>query len=151
MTAWYVCRTKPAQEVRAAVELTRQQFPVYMPLLDSKPMFPGYVFVEFDIRQPGWGVIRSTRGCSGLLATAGIPSPVPNKVMDALRQFATKESEPTPEAKRIYSCGQQVRISEGPLKGMEGLFVADKRKRISCLLEIMGKRIEMPLASIVAA
>jgi transcriptional antiterminator RfaH len=149
MIAWHVVVCRAQQEARAAIELTKQDFEVYMPILDSKPMFPRYIFTRFDREKDNWGVIRSTRGCIDLLKNGFIPAHVPQHAMDAIMAYRPPV-EPT-QTQTQFAAGDTVRITTGPLAGLEGLFVADRQKRISCLLEIMGKRVEVPIDSVRAA
>lgn len=149
MQAWHVVLAKPNQEARAAVELARQDFRVFLPVLDAKPMFPRYIFVQFDRDTDNWGTIKSTRGCIGLLRNGFIPANVPEHLITALMSYRPPQ-EPV-QAETVFSAGQPIRIVEGPLAGLEGLFVADKKARIMCLLELCGKKVEVPTASIRAA
>jgi len=149
MQHWFVVISKPSQEARAALELTKQDFPVFLPILNEKPMFPRYLFVAFDVARSPWGVIKNTRGCVDLIRNGFNPSPVPAGVMETLMAY-----RPLPEPEQDenqFTKGQAVKIVEGPLAGIAGLFVADKNRRVSCLLEILGKRVEVGRDSIRAA
>jgi transcriptional antiterminator RfaH len=149
MMAWHVVVTRAQQEARAAIELTKQDFEVYMPILDSKPMFPRYIFTRFNREVDNWGVIRSTRGCIDLLKNGFLPAHVPQTAMDAIMAYRPPQ-EPV-ETESNFAPGDSVKIASGPLAGLQGLFVSDKQKRISCLLEIMGKRVEVPRDAVRAA
>ncbi len=149
MNLWHVVITRAQQEARAAIELTKQDFEVYLPILDSKPMFPRYIFTKFNRETDNWGVIRSTRGCCDLLKTGFLPANVPTHAMDAIMSYRPSQ-EPT-QAQTQFTKGDAVTIASGPLQGLSGLFVADKQKRISCLLEICGKRVEVARDSVRAA
>ncbi len=150
MISWHVCRTKSQQEPRAAVELANQDFLVFLPVLASKPMFPGYIFVQFDRDRDPWGKIKNTRGCIDLLGCGFIPANVPDPVIEAL--MAYRPPEIIPESQGQFSKGQRVQIAGGHFAaGLEGLFQADVKGRTACLLEICGKKVEVPRAAIRAA
>jgi transcriptional antiterminator RfaH len=149
MQAWFVAMCKPNQEARAAVELTNQEFEVYLPALDSKPMCPRYIFVKFDRESDNWGTIRSTRGCIDLLRNGFMPSPVPESAMKAIMSYQAPQ-EPIPTDAQ-FTPGQTVKIVEGVLAGLEGLFQRDAKGRSMALLEIMGRKVEIPKDSIRAA
>ncbi len=149
MIAWHCCHTRPQQETRAAIELTNQDFRVFLPVLASKPMFPRYIFVQFDRHQDPWGVIKNTRGCSGLLLDGYLPAIVPNYAIEAIMAYKP-EIDPTP-AQATFAPGQTVKIVEGPCAGIEGLFVADANRRVYALLEVCGKQIKVARESIRAA
>lgn len=148
--AWFVIVTKPQQEARAAVELGKQDFQVFMPILDGKPKYGRYIFAFFDRNVDDWGKIRSTRGCCDVVKIGFQPCPVPAHVMEAIRNAPPPAPEPTP-AEINYAQGQRVRIIEGPGAGLEGLFDKDIKKRTAALLKIMGKTVELPRAAIRAA
>ena len=148
MLAWHVVNSKPQQEFRAAVELTKQNFHVFLPILHQKPMFPRYLFVEFDREVDQWGSIKSTRGCMDLLRNGFLPANVPSNVMAAIMTYTPKD-ESSPEL--TFAPGQKVIVQSGPLAGLEGLFVSDRHKRVYALLEIMGKSVEVAKDSIRAA
>lgn len=159
---WFCICTKSQQEIRASVEISKQGFEVYFPvehrekihkgvrINTTSPLYPRYIFARFDRAIPGWQPIRNTRGVSFIISDPdNRPIPLKDHVMDVIRAY--KPPEGPIDATVQFSQGQRVQVSTGPLAGLEGLFVADKQKRVSCLLEIMGKRVEMPLSSVRAA
>lgn len=149
MLAWHVVISKPSQEARAAIELAKQDFRVFLPILETKPMFPRYLFAQFDRDIDNWGVIKSTRGCIDLLKNGFIPANVPEKVMGAIMSYKPP-AEPA-EAEVTFVQGQVVKIAEGPCSGLLGIFQSDAKGRTMALLEIMGKRVELPRKSIRAS
>lgn len=150
MLAWHVAYTRPQQEARAAIELANQAFRVFLPVLYSKPMFPRYLFVQFDRMKDPWGKIRSTRGCCDLLRDGFMPAIVPDQAVEAIMAYREPE-KPSPGEGVNFTSGDAVRVVGGPLAGLEGLFVADRHARVACLLELCGKRIEIPRSMIEAA
>lgn len=146
MLAWHVVNSKPAQEARAAIELANQGFHVFLPVMQNKPLFPRYLFVEFDREIDNWGTIKNTRGCVDLLRNGFQPATVPSKIMEAIMAYKAPESEP--DAETEFAQGQRVAIVTGPLTGLEGLFVANRHNRVYALLEILGKRVEVSMDSI---
>lgn len=149
MKQWFVSTTKPSQEARAAIELTKQDFRVFLPIHTMRPMFPGYIFVQFDRDVDNWGVIKSTRGCVDLLKNGFVPANVRDDVMEAIMSY--RPPVEVPETEAVFTMGQPVKIVDGPCAGLQGLFVADKKSRVMALLEIMGKRVEIPRRSVRAA
>lgn len=149
MREWHCVISRPNQETRAAIELANQDFEVFLPVLDRKPMFPRYLFVAFDSQSEPWGRIKSTRGCVDLLKVGFVPAVVPKHAMEAIITYRPPQ-EPQ-EAQVQFEEGDAVIIQTGPLQGLQGLFVADRHKRVMALLEIMGKKIEVPRDSIRAA
>lgn len=144
--AWHVVNTRPNQEIRAAVELTRQDFQVFFPVIRSKPLFPRYIFTQFDRDGPGWGVIKSTRGCCDVLKNGFRPVIVRQPIMDAILAYSEPQDavEPLPN----FITGQLVTIRNGLLRGYEGLFQGTDKQRTKAFLEILGNRIEIPISDL---
>ncbi len=149
MRQWFVVNSKPQQETRAAIELSNQDFEVFLPILDGKPMFPRYLFTAFDRERDPWGKVQHTRGCSGLLRNGFLPVPVRDDAIMALKSY--RPPEPAQKGETQFTKGQAVQIMEGPLAGLQGLFQADEKRRVYALLEICGKPIKVPRQSIRAA
>lgn len=149
MQQWFCVVSKPSQEARAAVELAKQDFRVYLPILDAKPMFPRYLFIQFDPDRDNWGIVRSTRGCIDLLRSGFIPTAVPAYLIEALMTYRPL-AEPI-QTETTFTAGQTIKVIEGPLQGLHGLFQQDAKKRTQAFIDIMGKRVELPKANIRAA
>src|SRR5580765_8317328 len=97
---WFVVSTYAQAERRAEHALTRQGYEAYLPTLIVQrrdrvirsmlhrveaPLFPAYLFLRLDLRDP-WGPVRNTPGVFRLLTNAdNIPEPVSETVIDALR------------------------------------------------------------------
>jgi transcriptional antiterminator RfaH len=149
MIAWHCCVTRPQQEHIAALHLANQNFRAFLPVLFSKPMFSRYLFVEFDRDKDPWGLIKSTRGCVDLLKDGYMPAIVPTRVIEAIMAYRPPQ-EPA-EGQTEYTKGQTVKITEGVLSGLEGLFQGDVKGRTACLLEICGRKVQVPKSTIRAA
>jgi transcriptional antiterminator RfaH len=136
----------------AQENLLRQGFHVYLPRIQARkhcrgkwvkvvePLFPRYLFIRVDPDRHSTASVRSTRGAVGLVRFGGQPAVVPDEVIEAISQ---QEDEATGLCKddRIRFCeGQSVRVVEGPLAGMEGVFAQeDGEARVIVLMELLGK------------
>ncbi len=162
MQAWHVICCSPTQEIRASIELTKAGFDVFFPIkryvrqrqnrppeIVTGPLFPRYLFVTFDRESTGWGEIKDMRGVSHVLSNGNKPVIVRPEVVEAIRAY--REPERAPEGPREFAADQKVRIATGVLAGVEGLFTGSDRKRTKAFLEILGKRVEVPLDTIEAA
>ncbi len=162
---WYVIHTKPREEARAYVNLTRQDFAAFLPMgrerktdRPPEPLFPRYLFVEIPDKETNWAPIMSTFGVSTILSDPnGFPVPVRASVIDELRS----EYDPTLDAipitsvrrTRSFRPGGKVRIIEGPLQSLDALFVAlhPNGVRADILLDITGRsaRVEVDADQII--
>jgi transcriptional antiterminator RfaH len=88
------------------------------------PLFPGYVFCRFDpeIRAP----LVTTPRVIRIVSASNRPAVIPEEEIASLRTLL--QSGLRPEGYPYYlSVGQKVRISDGPLRGAEGILAAINR------------------------
>ncbi len=149
---WYAVCCKPRQEAVAEVNLLRQGFHVYLPRikitrrrrgqwLDGiEVLFPRYAFIRIDPLQRSTAPVRSTRGVVGLVRFGGQPAVVPDAVMDALMRREDAASGLHQDNRPLIRAGEAIKLVDGPLTGMEGVFTQwDGEKRVIVLLELLGK------------
>lgn len=154
---WFCVQSHIRDEFRALRELEAQKYRAYLPLwLDQRadgteriaPMFPGYLFVEFDPRVDQWRPIAYTRGVKRLFsAAAERPLPVPRGVVEGLisRTSARRVVDDPGQNRGVvyFAPGASVALVEGPFAGLEGVFARSASKRLHVLLEIMGRQVEV--------
>jgi len=149
---WFAVLCKPRQEAVAEENLLRQGFHVYLPRIRMRQrrrgqwveavevLFPRYIFIRVDPQQRSMATVRSTRGATGLVRFGGQPAVVPDAVMDALRQREDAASGLHQDERPAFNAGEAVKLVDGPLAGMEGVFTEqDGDKRVIVLLELLGK------------
>lgn len=152
MESWFVICCKPRQELVAQENLLRQGFHVYLPRIKVKKhrrgkwidvvkvLFPRYIFVQVNPVKNSIAPVRNTRGVVGLVRFGGQPAVVADEVMDALFQREAPDSGLHQDDRSLFCVGEPVRLVEGPLAGMEGIFIQeDGEKRVTVLLELLGK------------
>lgn len=162
MLAWHCVVSSPQQEIRASIEIAKSGFDVFFPIkryerrtlnrppqIITGPLFPRYLFVRFDRLLPDWTKIRDMRGVSDILTNSNQPIIVRDDIVEAIRTY--KEPERVVEGDKAFIPEQRVRIVNGPLSGIEGLFKGSDRQRTKAFLEILGKRWEIPFSTIEAA
>lgn len=163
MQAWYVVNSAQGREHHALKELQAIELQAFLPTYAKKrvhnhrietvfrPLFPRYLFVRFDSAIPGWGNIkRDCRSIYSILTDAARnPIPLPDPIMDAImaRTDPTEAVQADPE----YTLQQRVRVKDGLLQGVEGLFVGSEKNRTIALMEILGRRVKVPMPMIEAA
>lgn len=149
---WYAVCCKPRQEAVAEENLLRQGFHVYLPRIRIRQrrrgqwldavevLFPRYIFIRIDPLRRSTAPVRSTRGVLGLVRFGGQPAVVPDAVMDALLQREDPASGLHQDSRPLFSAGDAIKLVDGPLTGMEGVFTQqDGDKRVIVLLELLGK------------
>ena len=152
-TAWYVVHTKPRQETRAFENLQNQGFACFLPRMDiqklrnqrvqtvTETMFSRYLFIQLDDTTQNWGPIRSTLGVSRLVSFGPLPAKVPPEFIAFLQ-------EAPPEAlERMFAPGDRIHVADGPLKGLEGQYLAhDGETRAFVLVDLMGQPQKLRMA-----
>ena len=144
--AWYVVHTKPRQEARALENLQNQGFNCFLPTMQvqklrnqkvqtiTEPMFSRYLFIQLDDQTQNWGPIRSTLGVSKLVSFGPQPAKVPPGFI-----FFLKEA-PSETIERLFNPGDNVQVASGPLKGLEGQYLAnDGQTRAFVLVDLLGQ------------
>lgn len=148
---WYLVYAKPRQETVARLNLERQGYRVYLPLVRQPrrqkgrtiaiiaPMFPRYLFVRLDQETHDWGPIRSTFGVVSIVRFGQVSAVVPDDLVELLRKREDNEGIQVLPVEQ-YRRGARVRITEGGFAGYEGLFVArSARDRVTVLLQVLGR------------
>lgn len=148
---WYLVYAKPRQEKVAQVNLERQGYRTYLPMVSQPrrrngrriaviaPMFPRYLFIRLDRRSDDWGPIRSSRGVVSLVRFGQAAAKVPDRLIAALhaREDARGVQVLPPEE---YRPGSRVRITDGSFSGYQAIFLAKSgRDRVVLLLDVLGK------------
>ena len=158
MDAWYAVITKPRSEAVAEEHLRRQGFECLLPRVRRvlrgasglktrvESLFPNYLFLRADTERVSLAPVRSTRGAIGLVRFGMEPVRVPEQVIAGLHQRMETEDGlvrlDTPE----LVPGQKLRVTDGPLLGWEGVFVAtDGFERVRLLLSLLGSVREVVL------
>ena len=97
MKQWFVVNTKTHEETKAMTNLNQQGFNTYLPRYKKTrrharrtdtvmaPLFPKYLFVEFDLGMESWSRINSTFGVSKLIKFGSTPIPLPQKLINEIR------------------------------------------------------------------
>lgn len=153
---WYACYTRARHERRVEERLRSQGIESYLPELTrtrqwkdrkkrvSFPIFPGYVFGRFTLRQ--LYPVLSTPGVSTIIRTNGYPTPIPSEELDNVRRFveALETTGTESEPRTFLAKGERVRVIEGPFVDVEGIVVDHRgRKRVLVGLEAIGQGLEI--------
>jgi transcriptional antiterminator RfaH len=162
---WYVVQTQVNGEAKAAQNLLRQGYEIYLPRyvkrrrharkvdFVAKPLFPRYLFVAIDMATQRWRSIQSTFGVSHLVSNGDDPAVVPEGVVPALKAREDTKGYVKLDAAPAFAPGDKVRVLAGAFMDNAGLFngMAD-HDRVSILLDMLGRKVRVVLdADLVAA
>ncbi len=132
---WYAAQTCANHEKRVLEQLSQRTVEAYLPLYASVrrwkdrrvrlelPLFPGYVFVRLALRDRLQ--VLQTPSVVRLVGFGGQPTALPDQEIDALRQGLTRDVRVEPH--RYLKVGQRVRVSSGPLQGLQGILARRKK------------------------
>ncbi len=130
---WWVAHTKPRHEKKFADNCVDGDIPVFLPIQEQRkrkrgrtwvadlPLFPGYAFLRCSVKERDQAF--RTRHLVKVLE-------VPDQKEfegDVHRLKKALEIAVPLEPYRFAKVGTWVRVKEGPMKGLEGEIVKDKR------------------------
>jgi len=148
---WFAVYAKPRQEHIALENLERQGFHCFLPMAVNpyqrrtehkpriEPLFPRYLFLNAIAGQQSLGPVRFTRGVCGLVRFGMQLATVPEPVIETINrrrdpQTGLVQLQPVP-----VEVGDKVRVFDGPLAGLEGIFRERKgARRALLLMRILG-------------
>lgn len=148
-TKWFLAQLKPNSASIADKNLKRQGFTTFLPLEEEtlqrngkfvtamRPLFPGYIFVAFDVDRGLWRTVNSTHGITRLVSFGKAPAAVP---IDLVSQLMLRcDSSGKLLSPKGLKPGDKVTLTKGPFAN----FVAEVEKiapdrRVWLLMEIMG-------------
>jgi transcriptional antiterminator RfaH len=162
---WFVAHTHPHAEGRATAHLNRQGFDIYFPRYLKRrrharrietvaaPLFPRYLFVAIDLNVQRWRSIYSTVGVSRLVCNGDDPTPVPDGIVEALKQREDAGGFIKLDTRPRFRAGDKIRVLDGAFSSCLGLFEGmAERERIAILLDLLGRKVRVVLdADLVAA
>ena len=160
MKHWYAIHCKPRKEKVVAKQLASREIEYYFPqekdCQDSnspefgKPFFAGYLFVFVDIQEKGFNEINFIPFTHGLVTYGSVPAQIPeNFILDLQRYLRDYQKKISP-SDQIYKPGDKIKVKEGVLEGMEGIFKGTRssKKRAVILLNLIQDHfinIEIPI------
>lgn len=159
--SWFAVYTKPRQEKTALENLERQGFRCFLPMAINpyqrrterkpriEPLFPRYLFLNAVADQQSLGPVRSTRGVSNLVRSGMQLVTMPEPVIGTIRRRCDAETgliklDPVPVVP-----GDKVRVFDGPLAGIEGIFTERKgANRALLLMRLLGTETTVEVESL---
>jgi len=156
--AWYVVQTHVNAEAKAARNLVRQGFEIYLPRYLKRrsharkiekvpvPLFPRYMFVWIDIATQRWRSVQSTFGVSHLVLNGSDPAPLAQQVIGRLKAREDASGYVQLDQRPQLALGAKVRVLAGVFAENLGLFdgMAD-RDRVAVLLDFLGRKVRVTL------
>ena len=159
---WFLLQTKVKQEQRAAENLERQDVASFCPMIRVDKisrgrrsevldvLFPGYLFVQLGEPSVSTTAVRSTRGVSHFVTSAGAPIKVPQGLVEQLRQRVTADADVV--MSQLPKSGAKMQVIDGPFKGLNAVFTEpDGNNRAIVMVTLLSQQVKtsMPFASLI--
>ena len=131
---WYALYIRHQHEKNVARSLSGKGLEVFLPLYTavhrwkdrdkrlSLPLFPCYIFLQNPSER--WQSILATPGVHSVVGFAKRPATIATAEIEAIQRVVGSclKLEPHP----FLRCGDRVRLTAGPLEGLEGLLLRKK-------------------------
>ena len=162
MKRWFVVYTQVRGEERAVRHLENQGIRCFLPRYRKtrrharktdtvlEPLFPRYLFTEFDPDASIWRSINGTRGVVGLLTGGARPLPVPKGMVERLWAEAAQDGTTPLTALGMFWKGRKVRVKSGPFANQRAEVAQvppDGKDRVQILLNLLGVETSMQVPS----
>lgn len=86
----------------------------------ERKLFPNYVFVEMELTDETWHLVKSTQRVTGFVGGSGNrPTPISHREMEGILNQA-KAGVEKPRPKVLFEIGETVRVKEGPFTDFNG-------------------------------
>ncbi len=158
MHHWYALYTKPRAERQISQALQVHEIETYLPTVEvwrarrrrveKEPLFACYLFARIDLERVGRSAVAWTPGLRYMVGgEAGEPTPVPDEIINYIRQGVTKMTVQGPAIR--FQPGDLVQITEGPFKDLDGIFEQHLSgyERAQVLVQVLGRltRYDVPV------
>ncbi len=144
---WYAIWTRSHSEQMVADQLLSKDLDVFLPKITvwgrragvrhaiRVPMFPGYVFLNAAVDKQIYLDVIKSRGVVRVLGERwDCLSPISDYEIEALLTLVNSGLAVTPHS--YLREGQRVRITGGPLKGVDGFLVENRSERGILILSV---------------
>jgi transcriptional antiterminator RfaH len=156
---WYLAQLRPNGYRRARLNVERQGYGCFMPMRHvterrrgklqgaSRPLFPGYLFIEVPPARQFWRTLNGTYGISRIVALEGTrPTQVPPMLMLSL--FERCDGDLWSPMAEEFTPGTPVRLLAGPFaKALGTIDSLPDNERVYVLLTMMGHSVRMAVST----
>ena len=106
----------------------------------TRKFFPGYIFVNMDLDDETWHVIKNTPKVTGFVGHATMPPEVPETEVRGITQ-QMQEGALKPKPKVLFEVGEAVKVVDGPFQDFNGTVeeVRAEKGKVRVLISIFGR------------
>ena len=158
---WYIIKTKTNCEFKAREAIKRlmkdhnldgQVNEILIPekevievvkgkkITRPKKFYPGYVFVQMQLTNQIWHLIKNASGVVNFVGKQGTPTEIPIQQIEAITD-QIKEEATHPRSKISFTNGEHVKVIDGPFKSFNGVVeeVNQEKGRVKVAVSIFGR------------
>jgi transcription antitermination factor NusG len=156
--SWHAIWTRSHCEQLVAQQLAARGFEIFLPEMGTwsrragetrlirVPMFPGYLFVRGALDKQQYVEVCKARGIVRILGDAwNRLALIPEAEIDSIQRVVAADVPVLPHAH--LTSGDHVTVIDGPLAGVEGLFVRDSspRGRLVLSIHLLGRSVAVEI------
>lgn len=107
----------------------------------ERKFFPGYVFIQMNMNEKLWQLVRRTPKVSGFAGgNSEKPTPISDKEVEKIIGLGENSSS-SPKPRTTFQVGQVVRVLEGPFLDFTGLVeeINYEKSRLQVSVSILGR------------
>ncbi len=149
---WYALRSKPNREEALWREARARGYDVYYPAQrvqpvnprarTVKPYFPGYMFIQTDIKTTGVTAFSWMPYSNGIVSFGEQPAPIPEGLINAIRRRVDEMNASGGAIFHGLRRGEALTIQDGPFAGYQAVFEARLSgvERVRVLLKLLNRQ-----------
>jgi transcriptional antiterminator NusG len=108
--------------------------------VSNRKFFPGYIFVNMELDEETWHVVKDTPKVTGFVGHSTSPPEVPAAEVEAIKA-QMEEGALRPKPKVLFEVGEAVKVVDGPFQDFNGTVeeVRPEKGKVRVLISIFGR------------
>jgi len=108
--------------------------------ISSRKFFPGYIFVNMELDDETWHVVKDTPKVTGFVGHSTKPPEVPEAEVRAITEQMA-EGALRPKPKVLFEVGEAIKVVDGPFQDFNGTVeeVRPEKGKVRVLISIFGR------------
>jgi len=108
--------------------------------VSNRKFFPGYIFVNMELDEETWHVVKDTPKVTGFVGHSTSPPEVPASEVEAIKA-QMEEGALRPKPKVLFEVGEAVKVVDGPFQDFNGTVeeVRPEKGKVRVLISIFGR------------